>query len=385
MRFIYFLRTIEPIDGGVCKKIKSQIQNLKSFGVNILFYPNREAMKFESVKKNQNKIRNFYNKMFFFNIFPKLKREYLMNIALNDLIKTSNKNDVVYFRFPLPSLTILRILKRPRKCKIVIEHQTIEPYQFLLSGHLIYAIIDLILGGLLIKHADAIVGVTNEITQYELKRSGIPNKSHITIGNGYDVKSVSPRTPPLFIQGELSVLCVAQIDRWHGVDRIIKGMISYSGSFRVKLHIVGTGAEIPNLKKLVDKQGLENNVIFHGFVSGIALDNLFDQCHLAVGSLGIHRIGLKEASILKAREYCSRGIPFIIAYSDPDFPDDFLYIHKILADETPISIDDLIRFTTAVYIDLEHPKKMHDYAMKYLDWSLKMNKLKHFLEDLIKN
>ena len=128
---------------------------------------------------------------------------------------------------------------------------------------------------------------------------------------------------------------------------------------------------------------MKEKVIFHGFVSGKALDTLFDECHVAIGSIGLHRIGLNEASVLKHREYCARGIPFIIECSDFDFPNDFPYFYKVPADETPISIDDIFHFTRLVFSDSDHPHKMHDYAMKYLDWSIKMKNLKLFLEDLI--
>ena len=47
-------------------------------------------------------------------------------------------------------------------------------------------------------YTDGIVGVTDEITQFEVNRSGIPPKPHITIGNGIDVSSVNIRRHPQF-------------------------------------------------------------------------------------------------------------------------------------------------------------------------------------------
>ena len=380
MRFFYILRSQHG--GGVCKKIKGQIQSLKQQGITVVFqeYDNiRESL---SEEKNNKILRFPYKNSFVFGIFLKLKREYLVNNALNVLIKISTNDDILYFRFPFPSLMLSKILKRSRKCKIVIEYQSIALLQWRLKGEWLLIINDLIFGGPIRKYADAIVGLTDEITQFELKRSGRPDKKHITIGDGYDVHSVNPRKTPPFNQEELSLLCVAQVDRWHGIDRIIAGIEAYSGPLSVKFHIAGTGAEIPNLKKMVDRKGLTDKVIFHGFVSGIALDNLFDQCHIAIGSIGLHRIGLSEASVLKHREYCARGIPYIIECSDHDFPDDFPYFYTVPADESPISIDDILHFTISVFSDQGHPQKMHDYALKYLDWSIKMKKLIPFLENL---
>jgi hypothetical protein len=150
----------------------------------------------------------------------------------------------------------------------------------------------------------------------------------------------------------------------------------------IQLHIVGTGPELPNLENLIRTLEIRDHVIFHGFLKGDDLDRIFDQCHLAVGSLGIHRIGLHQISILKAREYCARGIPYLIAGSDPDFPDDFPYILRFSSDESPIDIDRVIVFMTGIYQDPDHPQKMRHYARVNLDWSIKMKKLKVFLEGL---
>jgi glycosyltransferase involved in cell wall biosynthesis len=324
----------------------------------------------------------FFHEIPFFGILIKLKREFLVNSALYDLIRHSTKDDILYFRYPFPSLKLTRILKKPRTCRIAVEYQSIEPLEFRVRGEWIFFLIDRILGSPIRKYSDVIVGVTGEITRYELKRSGMPDKKHITMGNGFEVSSVRVRTPPPFNQRELSVLSVADVQHWHGIDRIITGIASYSGPVSITLHIAGNGAEIPSLKRLVEEKGVRDKVIFHGFVSGTALDTLFDQSHIAAGSLGIHRIGLSEASILKAREYCSRGIPFILACSDPDFPEGFPYVRSVPADETPVSMQDIIHFTDLMYQDKDHAVIMRDHAEKYLDWSVKMKQLKQFLENL---
>ena len=145
----------------------------------------------------------------------------------------------------------------------------------------------------------------------------------------------------------------------------------------------GDGSELPHLQKLANDLGIADHVLFHGFLTGKTLDDLFDQCPIAVGSLGIHRIGLTEASILKAREYCARGIPYVIACIDPDFPVDFPWVLRVPADESPVDIEKIIGFAQTVCADLDHPQKMRAYALEHLDWSVKMKKLKSFLERLI--
>jgi hypothetical protein len=48
---------------------------------------------------------------------------------------------------------------------------------------------------------------------------------------------------------------------------------------------------------------------------------LLARADVAIGSLGLYRAKLQEASTLKVREYLARGIPTILGYRDTDFPE----------------------------------------------------------------
>jgi glycosyltransferase involved in cell wall biosynthesis len=243
--------------------------------------------------------------------------------------------------------------------------------------------IDFLFGDLIRHRMDGIVGVTDEITSYEIKRSRDQSKPHITIGNGIDVKNIHARSPPSFSGDELQLLCLASVSHWHGLDRLIRGLALYKGGTKTRLFIAGDDSkELNRLKIIVKELLLEDRVIFTGFMSGIALDHLFDITHIAIGTLGMHRNNMKEGSTLKAREYCARGIPFLYGCSDPDFSNDFPYILWVPADESTINIDEIIRFASNVYSDPQHYIKMRAYAEKELDWSVKMLRLKEFCETL---
>ncbi|MGB9176570.1 MAG: glycosyltransferase family 4 protein, partial [Methanoregula sp.] len=215
-----------------------------------------------------------------------------------------------------------------------------------------------------------------------VQRSGNPDKPHMTLGNGFDVDSVPVRQPPPGSRTDVTILCVATISYWHGIDRLIQGIAQYKGPVNVRLHIAGTGPELSNLKKLAQDREIEDRVIFHGFTTGHDLDILYNQCHIAAGSLGMHRKGLTMTSELKSREYCARGIPFIIASGDSDFPAGFPTILKLPSGESPIDMDQVILFASVISRDIDHAQKMRQYARENLDWSIKMKKLKVFLESL---
>lgn len=315
-------------------------------------------------------------------IVGKIYREWRVNKEIKNIIQSLSEHDVLYTRIFYPSPQLSRILKQPRACKIVIEYQSIEPLEYRLIGKYWYLPIDFLFGNSIRRYTDGIVGVTNEITQYEVARAGDPQKPHITIGNGFAVQSVPVRHSPHYNGENLHILCVASVSRWHGLDRLLQGLSTYRMTLKVTLHIAGNGAELPHLQKLAADLGISDRVIFHGFLTGEPLDALFDLCHIAVGSLGIHRKGLTQTSELKGREYCARGIPYIIACADPDLPADFPYILCPPADESPIDIDQVAAFTKRVFADPNHSERMRHYAEEYLDWSVKMKKLKDFLEML---
>jgi len=370
-------------NSGVAKKLFNQVSELNRLGLDVelvlvsvgdVQYPPYDFL--TAYKVNSVPMGNFLGR---------IKRAREISRIFGEVIDSLGPGDVLYYRYSgsFPLYYPKTYFRRIRTCKIVTEHQTKELDEFKLTDNVLSYWSDYFFGKVLRKQSDAIVGVTDEITQYEITRARDPQKPHLTIGNGFAVQSVPVRQAPYPNDDSLHLLCVANVSRWHGLDRLLQGLATYSRTPKVILHIAGDGAELPHLQQLTDELGIGDRVIFHGFTAGKALDALFDQCHIAVGSLGIHRIGLKEASILKAREYCARGIPFIYGIADPDFPPDFPYILHVPADESPIDIEQVLAFAKEVYADPDHPQKMRRYAEEHLDWSVKMKKLKGFLEALV--
>lgn len=383
MQLIYFHTYGGEIDNGINKKIFAQASQLYTLGIDFSLvllggiinnYPHYNFIHYLSINDR------YFLKI---QIFRRLYRQYLAKKYIIHVLKSSGSGTILLLRYPLPILLLPYELPTQRNCKIILECNSIEiNEQKKLRSYISYYK-ELFLGQEFRKRCDAIVGVTDEITQYQLNRLGNFKKPHITIGNGFEVDSVPIRQPPPDSSLTIKMICVSNVSTWHGIDRLIQGTAEYNGPIKIKIHLVGDGPEVPHLKKMIDHLKINDRVVFHGFTTGEDLDHIFDQCHIAIGSLGLHRIGLKEASILKAREYCSRGIPYITAYNDPDFTDDFPFILKLPSDENSIDMEQVLAFTYHVFQDNDHPQKMRLYARENLDWSVKMKKLKGFLEDLV--
>ena len=91
----------------------------------------------------------------------------------------------------------------------------------------------------------------------------------------------------------------------------------------VIVHLAGGGNLLDQISRQVKDLGLSSRVVLHGALSQDELDVLFDQCTIAVGSLGLHRRSQNcRDSSLKTREYLAKGIPFIYAGSVDVFETD---------------------------------------------------------------
>ena len=124
-------------------------------------------------------------------------------------------------------------------------------------------------------------------------------------------------------------------------------------------------------------------VTFHGFKTGNDLNGFFNRAHIAIASLGIHRNSIREASVLKAREYCARGVPFLLSYEDPDFIA-FPYALKVPPTDEAIQFEEVVDFVKEISSNPNHPQAMRDFAFENLDWSVKMKKTVEFFEQILK-
>ena len=217
----------------------------------------------------------------------------------------------------------------------------------------------------------------------------------IRISNGVDFDSIplhQNKLPlPLVRAGgevPLHLIGVAEVHFWHGYDRLIAGLGEYylhGGKRDVVFHIVGgvhpnymTGIpQAPGFQTLIDRYHIADRIIFHGTMFGKPLNDLFDQCQFAIGSLARHRSGITVIKTLKNREYATRGIPFIYSEQDSDFEQQ-PYIVKAPADETPIDIQTILDFMDTFTMKPEDIRQ----TVEHLSWKIQME---HVVEVISKD
>lgn len=257
----------------------------------------------------------------------------------------SEHYDVCYIRYEFSDpgfLGLLKVLRRSCK-KIVLELPT-YPYEDenrdgVLSR--MRLLIDRQFRKQLHKYIDLVV------TFYAGYESifGIPVQ---VIPNGFDFTEASVVQNPL-PKDVIHIIAVSSMRIWHGYERFLTGMRDYyhdgNNSRRdIILHLVGNGREYGKYAALVEEYGLKEHVVMEGAMAGEPLNALYEQCAIGIDSLARHRSGIDVLSSLKSREYGAKGLPIINSCKIDVIDDDFPYLLRVPADETPVNMPDVIAF-----------------------------------------
>lgn len=350
---------------GVSKKVHSQLKAFANLGLKTDY----TYIKDGAVYLNKD------NKEYF--LFKSTGVPYRDNNLLYKALLTNSKlmnyqENLIYIRNHRRNIPQFKFLKRmveEQSNKIILEIPT-YPYKGEKSPSLkgIKAQIgeyqDDILNFFLKKYITKIV----TFSQHKM----ILGRPCICISNGIDLDKMTiiNKIPTETITFTSVSICKS----WHGIDRFLQSLAKFKLDYPqvdVKFNIIGEGSNTPKLKELVAKNAdLASSVVFHGFKSGKELDELYNETDIAVGSLGIHRIGLTEVQPLKNREYAAKGLPFVISFRDPDFSGKE-FVFQVASDESLIDIATII----AWYRSREfNPQNIHEYAKKF-SWDTQMQKV----------
>lgn len=260
-----------------------------------------------------------------------------------------NGIELVYIRSVHNANPFINRMVRTLHCngvKVVMEIPTFpyeKQYEHSSLKNKMQLKIDILFRRTMAKYLDRIVTFSDDDTIF-----GVPT---IRISNGIDFEHIPIKVRINDTSHEINLIGVADIHFWHGFDRMIEGLAVYYNrerGRRVIFHIVGNGveAELARLRELTQRYNLTDYVVFHGPLSGDALDDTFERSDIGIASLARHRSGITKIKTLKNREYAARGIPFIYSETDDDF-DRMPYVMRVPADESPVDVDSVIGFCDA--------------------------------------
>jgi len=304
------------------------------------------------------------------------RRKFYFN-GIIDFCRSHNVKSF-YFRYASTDLYLLKTLRALTKVGAtnVIEIPTFPyagEFKDTLKKRLIYAL-DVVLRSQLKKFVQRIVTTTKGHESIY----GIPC---IQTTNGIDFSSIKPVTPK---DGSIThMIFICSMLPHHGCDRLINGLANWKNQNTnglIKVDIVGDGPMLQSYKDLAESLNVAELITFHGMLSGEDLDNVFDMANVAIGSLGLHRIGLFNVSTLKSLEYVARGLPTVYA-TDEEVLKGQSFTLKISSDESPIDIEEIVSFVKKQYQYADVNQNIRQSSMAKFDMSYTMAPVISFFKE----
>lgn len=357
--YIAAVDLFNPNENGVIKKIYGQVKAFKNLGID-MDIAHIEKMK---LKFNNELLNKRINKPSNFNFHSQLLSNYC-----NEL----KKYNFVYIRFSRGDIKYYKLIKflNENNVKVIIEIPTYpykEQYSYKKIKNVIYGLLDVIIWKKIKKYVYRIA-TTNSMKSIEGVKC-------INISNGIDLDEL-----PLskYNQGSSSInmVGIANLNKWHGYDRVIIGLYDYykTNDLKkeyVKFYVIGEGREKQNLLDLTEKLGLNNVVKFLGLKSGNELDHEIDKMNIGISSLALFRAGGGHDPI-KTKEFLGRGLPVVLGYEERLVDMKLDYVIKVKEDESKIDINYIVK----LYEDKKWDKKViRKYSSENLSWESQIKKV----------
>ncbi len=352
---------------GVKKKIEAQIQVLKNMGISLEYIELNSDITYNSV------IKKLIRRLPFFPTLPPL----LNNIEIYKEI------DVLYFRYYLGDYSLIKFLRilRTINPNIIIIFEFVDwpyvKYYFTVKDFLLLAK-DLIVRNYFRHLIDRAVVFTNDKEVLGIKTLHAQN----------GILVCNERKKKIHMGDSVNIICVSTMRRYHGYDRLLKGLKDYyhnQGTRDIMLHFVGEGPELLAYQKLVAQMGLSDRTAFYGEKTGEDLDCIYDCADIACASLGLHRIGMPVGTSLKTAEYLAKGLPVIISGEDSILSSsNTKYCLQIPANDSPIDFFAVLEFFESIYCNTQQTKleiidDIRNWAHAHCDMSIGMENIIEYI------
>lgn len=197
-------------------------------------------------------------------------------------------------------------------------------------------------GKFALKRVLGIVGVTGEIADYEVARSGM-TKPRTSYPNGIDVESVEVLGDRRSNDDINIVFICGTFKPWHGLERLLNAVSRNTpgqSDNRYRIHLIGNINE--KQKLAIDRDPIcKRTFIVHGHMIEQQYRPILEICDIGLTSFALDLQGLREAATLKVREMLAMGLPVYSGHKDASLDDQFRYFFY----DQEINICRMIRFS----------------------------------------
>lgn len=205
----------------------------------------------------------------------------------------------------------------------------------------------------------------------------------VNIENGVEADFLNKREYKPVKPGEVHMLAVAKIARWHGYDRVIEGMKIYydkNPEIEVYFHLVGPDGDgtLKEYQKKIEEYNLEKYILLEGPKYGDEADAYFNMADVGIASVNIQ--GMKTVYPLKIVEYLARGLPFVYADSQCQVRPEWDFCMSVPIDGTPIDIEKIVGFSAKVNLCDDISDKMREIAYRDCSWDKQLERMFNYFE-----
>ena len=238
-----------------------------------------------------------------------------------------HRYDLVLLRY-VPADPFLPFIKR-RAARLALVFHTKDSIalraQFNVWKGLVFSVADWISCQFVLRKADGLVSVTQDILDYHMRRAFLKDVPSVVVPNGIDLR----RFPLVrdHREGKVKLLFVAStFFAWHGLTALLNSLADFRDRDSIELHLIGDVGQSD--RRLIDQRKLAGSVRLHGRLDLLQLRHRLEQADVGVASFGLGEAGLREACTLKVREYLAAGVPVYSGHRDVAFPKtfDFYYV-----------------------------------------------------------
>lgn len=187
----------------------------------------------------------------------------------------------------------------------------------------ILALVESVVGGFLIRRSAAVLGVTDQIADYEVRRAGKPDLVRGVYPNAVIPEEIGLAEDARDRRVVNAVFICGRFSLWHGLDLLVEDA-AQSGALQLedlRIHLVGTLT--PEQRQAVSNY--PQTFIVHGYLEEPEYRAVLAKCDVAVGSLALARQGITEGSNLKMGETIAMGLAIYGATPDVLLPSGYPY------------------------------------------------------------
>lgn len=285
----------------------------------------------------------------------------------NWLLSHQEDYDCFILRYSAYDPLLTRFLYKIKKPVFLVHHtkEIVELKTFGIKGYIL-SLVESFFGNISLKKCKGIVGVTQEIIDYELNRIS-SKKINILYPNGIIIsnqklENVIDREIPQFL------FIASYFYEWHGLDLLIEAVQKSNSKFII--HLVG---DLQN--EDLDKIKLDNRFIHYGRLNSEEIYSLSKSCVVGLSSFALYRKDMEQACTLKVREYLSMGLGVYANY-DEVFPQNFKYYKK-----GPIEIEQIINYSN--FISKESKSHIQSESKKLISKDILISDLIRKLHKII--